>query len=158
MTEPEIFQGPKELVAYATSCEAALLEGVKHAISYPASANSANWPADEIQSKNEEFLSTLRNAGNVYALFVADRPESSPWILRYVGERKSNGLRQRLTEHLIKKNAKTGSKLPEIQQSVSDGKRIAVSFIKVAPEALRLYVEETIIAKHKDALPWNTHG
>jgi hypothetical protein len=75
-----------------------------------------------------------------------------------VGERKSNGLRQRLTEHLIKKNAKTGSKLPEIQQSVSDGKRIAVSFIKVAPEALRLYVEETIIAKHKDALPWNTHG
>ena len=158
MTEPQIFHGPKELVAFAATCESALFESFKHVIAYPPSANLANWPVADIQSKNEALLSTLRNAGNVYAIFVADAPKNSPWIVHYIGERKSNGLRQRLTEHLIKKNANTGSKLPEIQQSVSDGKRIAASFIKVAPEALRLYVEETIIAKHKNVLPWNTHG
>ena len=158
MPTPEILHGPEELAAFAATCETALLNGVKHAVAYPVAANSANWPADEIKSKNEALFAKLRNAGNVYALFEADAPEHSPWVLRYVGERKSDGLRQRLTEHLIKKNAKTGSKLFEIQESVSGGKRIAISFIKVAPEALRLYVEETIIAKHKAALPWNTHG
>lgn len=152
------FQGPKELSDFATSCETALLYGDKHQILYPARVNIENWPTDQIKSLNETLLAQLRNAGNVYALFEADAPTNSPWTLKYVGERKSDGLRQRLTEHLIKKNEKTGSKLAEIQATVASGKRIAVSFIKVEPEALRLYVEETLIAKYKTMLPWNTHG
>lgn len=158
MPAPHVLHGPKELAAFAASCEAALLQGDKHEVQYPTGSNAAHWPAEEIKSKNEALLAQLRGGGNVYALFVADGPVSSEWVLRYVGERKSDGLRQRLTEHLIKKNAKTGSKLTDVQAAVSTGKRISVSFIKVAPEALRLYVEETIIAKHKAMLPWNTHG
>lgn len=150
--------GPKELADFATDCEEKLLKGMKHEVRYPTGVSAAYWPAEEIKSTNEDLLAQLRNAGNVYAIFQADEPVNPAWVLRYVGERKSDGLRQRLTEHLIKKNAQTGSKLTDIQAAVASGKRIAVSFVKVAPEALRLYIEETIIAKHKAELPWNTHG
>ncbi len=45
-----------------------------------------------------------------------------------------------------------------IKDAVLNKKTIAISYIKVEPESLRLYVEETIIAKRKDTLKWNTHG
>ena len=48
--------------------------------------------------------------------------------------------------------------LEAVKTAVAAGQEIGVSFIKVEPESLRLFVEETIIAKHKTELPWNTHG
>jgi hypothetical protein len=48
--------------------------------------------------------------------------------------------------------------LEAVKTLVTSGQEIGVSFIKVEPESLRLFVEETIIAKHKNELPWNTHG
>jgi len=48
--------------------------------------------------------------------------------------------------------------LEKVKTAVSNGDEIGISFIKVEPEPLRLFVEETIIAKHREELPWNTHG
>jgi len=48
--------------------------------------------------------------------------------------------------------------LEAVKAAVSAGEEIGVSLIKVQPESLRLYVEETIISMHKERLPWNTHG
>jgi len=48
--------------------------------------------------------------------------------------------------------------LEAVKTAVADGNKIAISYIKVKPESLRLYVEETIIARRKKTLPWNTHG
>ena len=76
----------------------------------------------------------------------------------YVGERKADGLRSRITEHLIKKDHKTGSKLAEIQAAVANGLEIGLSFIRVEPQSLRLFVEETIIVNNKSKLPWNSQG
>ena len=48
--------------------------------------------------------------------------------------------------------------LEAIKTAVSAGEKIGISLIKVQPESLRLFVEETIIAMHKKDLSWNTHG
>ena len=108
--------------------------------------------------QNTTLLSKLRHQGNVYALFVRERKEQSKWKVMYVGECKADGLRSRITAHLIKKDHRTGSKLAEIQDSVASGLEIGLSFIRVEPQSLRLFVEETIIANNKSELPWNSQG
>jgi hypothetical protein len=89
---------------------------------------------------------------------VRSSGDNENWSTVYVGERKSSGLRERITQHLITKDHRTGSMLKAVKTAVAAGQKIGVSFIMVEPESLRLFVEETIIAKHKNKLPWNTHG
>jgi hypothetical protein len=79
------------------------------------------------------------------------------WELVYVGERKSEGKRDRITQHLIDKDERTGSKLNEVKNTVRSGGHIGVSFLLVKPESLRLYVEEYIIGNTKKLI-WNVHG
>lgn len=150
--------GPVELAAFAQRCEEHLLHSNKVEVLYPKGTSLTNWNPDDIKALNFQLLDGLRNAGNVYALFVSNPNSESAWTVHYVGERKSVGLRQRLTEHLIKKNHQTGSMLKNVQAAVAEGKRISVAYIKVQPEALRLFVEESIISRNIKNLPWNTHG
>ena len=76
----------------------------------------------------------------------------------YVGQRKSPSLKERIVQHLVKKNERTGSMLEAVKTAVSDGREAAISYVLVEPESLRLFVEEAIIASNKAHLPWNTHG
>lgn len=158
MLRNEPLIGPIELAAFAQRCEEQLLHSNKVEVLYPKGTSLTNWNSDEIKALNFQFLDGLRNSGNVYALFVSNSNNGATWTAHYVGERKSIGLRQRLTEHLIKKNHQTGSMLKNVQEAVTEGKRISVAYIKVQPEALRLFVEESIISKNMANLPWNTHG
>ena len=76
----------------------------------------------------------------------------------YVGQTKSQYLRQRIRQHLVKKSQKTGSQLPQVQDAVADGRNIGISYVLIEPESLRLYVEDSIIATRADGeLPWNKH-
>jgi len=150
--------GPSGLAEFAKSCAQALFAEVPHQFIFPAGCNLQHWPVGEIKSSNETFLKTLRHRANVYALSVRPSGENQNWRPVYVGERKSAGLRDRITQHLITKDHRTGSMLEAVKTAVAAGQEIGVSFIKVEPESLRLFVEETIIAKHKNELPWNTHG
>lgn len=151
-----MYIGPEGLHDFVEDCAEGLLAGVQHQFIYPTGCTLHNWPVDGIKRANEPFLKSLRGRANVYALFVR-RPDG-PWLPMYVGERKSIGLRDRLTQHLISKDHRTGSMLEAVKAAVSAGEEIGVSLIKVQPESLRLYVEETIISMHKERLPWNTHG
>lgn len=153
-----IFTGPAELASFVISCEDALLKTAQHKFIFPAGSSKDSWPTEEIKAANQALLSKLRHQGNVYALFVRKPTPNSTWEVRYVGERKADGLRSRITDHLIKKNAQTGSKLQEIQSAVGDGSEIGLSFIKVEPQSLRLFVEEIIIFNNKSRLPWNFQG
>lgn len=150
--------GPPGLSEFAESCALKLFAGVQHQFKYPAGCSLQHWPVQEIKIANEVFLKSLRNQGNVYALFVRAQGEGEQWFTVYVGERKCVGLRDRITQHLIDKHERTGAMLEAVKTAVAAGSAIGISFIKVQPESLRLFVEETIIAKHKDVLPWNTHG
>lgn len=93
----------------------------------------------------------------MYALFVRDAP-SGAWALVYVGQRKSQGIRERLIQHLVKERPKTGSKFKQVQAAVNENSIIGVHVIKVEPESLRLFVEEKIIEAKGDSLIWNQHG
>jgi hypothetical protein len=150
--------GPEGLAEFAKACANDLFCTVQHEFKFPAGTSLQQWPAQEIKKENDKLLRSLRNSGNVYAIFVREPSKGSSWTKVYVGERKSSGLRERITQHLIDKHEKTGSMLEAVKTAVSNGADIGLSFIKVEPESLRLYVEETIIAKHKKELPWNTHG
>jgi hypothetical protein len=150
--------GPPELSAFAEECAAGLFTKVHYHFKYPPGSTLENWPVDQIKSLNKDFLATLRNRANVYTIFIGEAGETPNWRKMYVGERKSIGLRERITQHLISKNHQTGSALSKVKEAVASGKEIGVSLVKVDPDALRLYVEETIIRRHKAELPWNTHG
>lgn len=150
--------GPSGLSEFAESCAQALFSDVQHQFNFPDGCTPQFWPIEEIKSANDTFLKTLRNRANVYALFIRTRRKAERWQPVYVGERKSVGLRERITQHLIAKDSRTGSMLEVVKKAVADEYDIGLSFIKVQPESLRLFVEEAIIAKHKNELPWNTHG
>jgi hypothetical protein len=149
-------KGPEGLDEFANECASALIVDSPIQFFYPDDCNFTNWPIEEIKQLNDETLKSLRRAGNVYALYLRRAGES--WSVVYVGQRKSAGLRERITQHLVNKNVRTGSMLKAVKTAISDGREMGISFILVEPESLRLYVEETIISKNKTQLPWNTHG
>ena len=152
-----IHTGPDGLADFAKECALSLFAAVEHEFKFPAGCSLQYWPIPEIKAANEPFLKSLRGRANVYAFFVR-RTGSEDWLPVYVGERKSAALRDRLTQHLISKSHQTGSMLEAVKTAVAGGDSIGLSLIKVQPESLRLFVEESIIAAHKDTLPWNTHG
>ena len=157
MTTPT-FTGPSGLAEFSETCATELFKAVQYQFTFPVSCTLQNWPIEDIKRANKELLKTLRHSGNVYVLFVRAPTEGANWVPVYVGERKSVGLRERITQHLIDKDERTGSMLEAVKTAVTSGSTIGLSFIKVLPESLRLYVEETIISKHKSFLPWNTHS
>ena len=87
----------------------------------------------------------------IYAIWVNDE-------LKYIGTvRREQGLRGRLTEHLIKCPKRTQSKLEKVKESVRDGRMISISFIHVEPEPFRLALEDELIRRARgDGLAeWN---
>lgn len=150
--------GPAGLSEFAEECARVLFSDPLHQFRYPENCSLQHWPIVEIKAANHVLLKSLRHRANVYAIWVRDPARKEPWRPVYVGERKSDGLRDRITQHLIAKDHRTGSMLEAIKTAVSSGKEIALSFLKVQPESLRLYIEETIISRNKENLPWNTHG
>jgi len=155
---PPKLTGPSGLPEFAVTCAQALLSNIQYQFNYPDGCTLQHWPVEEIKAANELFLKSLRHSANVYAIFLRPHGTEEQWQPVYVGERKSVGLRERITQHLIDKDTRTGSKLDEIKRAVATKQDIGLSFIKVEPESLRLYVEEAIIANHKNELEWNTHS
>lgn len=155
-----ILIGPSGLEKFAEQCSKSLFKNVEYEFIFPAGSDLQNWPVETIKCENEPFLKTLRHRGNVYCIFITGAGDKPNWQPVYVGERKSIGLRDRIIQHLIDKNHRTGSMLEKVKTAVSAGQRVGLSFVKVDPESLRLYVEETIISgcKKEGKLPWNTHG
>lgn len=155
-----IFIGPDGLAEFADVCAEALFSGVHYCFLFPAETTLQHWPVEKIKETNEPFLKSLRNRANLYCIYIRLPGEDDSWRPVYVGERKSIGLRDRITQHLINKNHRTGSMLEGVKMAVASGQQIGLSFVKVEPESLRLYVEEHIISacKRENKLPWNSHG
>ena len=121
--------------------------------------DGADWDMDTIDQINRDRLSGLRDAGNVYAIFVG---EGERWTAMYVGQRKRKHLGQRMRQHLVTKGENTGSQLAQVKCAVAAGKRIGIAYVLIEPEQpeqLRHYVEESIIVGSDDGeLPWDKYG
>jgi len=153
----------QDLDEYVKKCEKALLIGEPEVFQYPENligkgiADSI-WEenVEIIKKSNSDLLSSLRNNANIYAIYVQE--PTKQWCLKYVGQRKSKDIRERITQHLITKNERTGSKLEYIREVVSKGYLVGLRFIKSDRDSLRTFVEEEIISRNKSKLPWNVHG
>lgn len=67
-------------------------------------------------------------------------------------------MRSRITAHMIKKDDGTGAQLEEVMAAVRSGRSLAVSFLLVEPDSLRLVVEDCILNDPEREFPWNTNG
>lgn len=90
---------------------------------------------------------------NLYGLLIK-RADSPVWDLKYVGQRKSKFIKQRLREHLLKKHPKTGSKLDKVLQALQNEYEIGIKLFAIQPNELRTYYESKLL-KTLSSLEWN---
>ncbi|SJZ93784.1 GIY-YIG catalytic domain-containing protein [Trichlorobacter thiogenes] len=141
------------LERFLDDVEAELLqEENRCVVSYPQNCISP-WDADALDTANKELLGAVSGCANVYAIFTAPS-NSSHFSLRYIGKTTRKLARQRIRNHLIKKNERTGAKLQDVTEHVLLGGQVKISWIEIQPESLRNYIEEELIHRHKDA-DWN---
>ncbi|OBZ10930.1 GIY-YIG nuclease family protein [Bacillus sp. FJAT-26390] len=154
-----------QIESFVNDCEASLLDSMNvNVFTYPKKLYSAKgikkWEGSEkdIDSINEVILNSVAGSSGVYALFTR-RTVNEKWILRYIGHTKGgSSSRQRIRNHLVKKNKGTGAKLDLVKEAVLEGQEIGISFVKTKPDYLRLAVEAILIEKHSNILVWNTRG
>lgn len=95
-------------------------------VEFPLDSSDSNWCQVTIKELNEAFLGKLRDNGNVYALFL-QAEDLTEWVPTYVEKSARTYLRSRISNHLIGKHEKTGSKLNEVRQAVLAGRKIGIS-------------------------------
>ena len=111
------------------------------------------WNGDKLAGENEKLLSDAFRKANVYMLFTAIKG-SSDYRLRYIGKTKRKLARQRIRNHLFKKNDGTGAKLEKVKLHVKSGGSVKISWVLIEPESLRNWAEEELIILHPEA-DWN---
>lgn len=156
--EIPVLKGPAELKDFVQRCTNELFKQEPRQFNYSEDCYLGKWGEDEIRVSNKDLLKTLNGNANIYAIFVRERGSRSLWEKMYVGQRQSRYMRDRIREHLIKKNYQTGSVLEKIKTAVSLNKEVGISFINVIPDSLRLFVEDEIIRANKNTLEWNSQG
>ena|ERR1700752_3754659 len=96
---------------------------------------------------------------NIYALLIK-KPNEIEWSLKYIGQRKSKGIKQRLREHLISCNAQTGSQLEQIKLALKERYEVGIILVNVidsdGEEHSRLLYESMLIKEFSAKLDWNT--
>lgn len=91
----------------------------------------------------------------VYCIWISESLKPRPV---YIGHSSASLSRQRLINHFIKKDPRTGSQLDKVKQAVSEGNQIGLSFLRIEPEYMRKPLEEWLIARNSEKLVWNIHG
>jgi len=95
---------------------------------------------------------------NLYVLYIKKSADTK-WQIRYIGQRKSDGIKQRLREHLIYCNPKTGSKYSKVQDALADGYEIGIKLLRITDlddtEHIRLTYETKLIEEFRTQLTWN---
>jgi len=143
----------QSLEEFLKNVEAALLkEEARTPVQYSLH-NTTPWNAAQIDAENQSLLNSVSGAANVYAIFTAPKGTDA-FTLRYIGKTTRKLARQRIRNHLITKNEKTGAKLRKVISHVQAGGAVKLSWVKVEPESLRNYIEEELINRHKEA-DWN---
>ena len=145
--------GLEGLDKYAKVCKEAICCEKRKFIhlEYPK-MNDKCWGEEELSDKFNPKLECIRDCGNVYAI-LRKRHGNCRWKVVYIGTRMKNEIGKRVKEHIVKKPDSTSSKLECVKSSVWNGFDIAISYILIEPENLRLFVEQELIQQLDP--PWN---
>jgi len=147
------FNKIKELEAFVEKIDEYLQDSANHRdVAYPFDCVFP-WVFEDLLEKNDTLLSNVAQKANVYGIFVAEK-DSTEYILKYIGKTTKGLARERLKNHLIKKQNKTGAKLSKVIDHVQGGGKIKIAWVALEPESLRNYVEEELIKKNNGA-NWN---
>jgi hypothetical protein len=141
------------LEAYLNQVEASLLSKDRRvAVSFPPTAITP-WDGSALVQANKSLLAKTSRSANLYAIFTAacGVEEHS---LRYLGKTTKKLARQRITNHLFRKDERTGSKLAQIVAHACGGGTVEIAWVEIQPESLRNYLEEELILRHPEA-DWN---
>ncbi len=141
------------LEAYLTQVEESLLSKEKRiTVSFPPTAISP-WDGGALVQANQTLLAKTSRSANLYAIFTAacGVKEHS---LRYLGKTTRKLARQRITNHLFRKDERTGSKLSQVVALACGGGTVEIAWVDIQPESLRNYLEEELILRHPEA-DWN---
>ena len=134
-----------------------LLSKPMRCIMYPCGSSPNCWNHKKIDELNKQAFRELNGMGNVYCIFT--KSEGDDWIVQYIGKSKRCDLRQRIRSHLVYKSENTGSQLEKIQCAVGKRDQVSISYILIEPEALRSYVEESILSAKEDCqFLWNKNS
>ena len=109
----------------------------------------------ESAALNSELLKDVSGSTLVYAIHTR---ENRTWQLKYIGQTQSKTSRQRIRNHLFKKNYRTGSQLDHLKADVASNIDIGVSYVQIEPPYMRHPVEEILISKFNQQLEWNKQG
>lgn len=143
----------QSLEEFLRKVETALLkEDARTPVKYPQQSITP-WDAAKLDAENQSLLDSVSGAANVYAIFTAPKG-TIDFSLRYIGKTTQKLARQRIRNHLITKNEKTGAKLWKVISHVQSGGSVKLSWVAIEPESLRNYIEEELINRHKEA-DWN---
>lgn len=140
----------QSLENFLSNVEAELLKADARTLVKYSPQNIEPWNAKQIDAENQDLLDSVSGAANVYAIFTAPK-DTNEFTLRYIGKTKKRLARQRIRNHLIIKNEKTGAKLYEIISHVQAGGLVQLSWVNIEPESLRNYIEEELINRNKGA-------
>ena len=104
---------------------------------------------------NGILLNDFTNKALVYSIHVK---ENGSWKCMYVGQTQADTSRNRIRNHLFKKDHRTGSMLEKIK-SIYKTQKIGISAVEIQPAIIRHPVESIIIAKnYGELLQWNKDG
>lgn len=116
----------------------------------------SNNSTDSFDNNNQPLLNGLKKCSIVYCLWVGKSKTKLKPI--YVGHASHKIARQRIRNHLGKKNIKTGAKLDNVKSELEKENYIGISMLKIHPDYMRKSLEEWIIDKHSEILEWNQVG
>lgn len=96
----------------------------------------------------------INGGANIYAIW--SRSSNEEWGIKYIGQRSTDKLLQRINQHLFMVSEGTSSKLKQVEVELMNNRKIGLSAILVEPNYLRLSVESELIRLNKPC--WNVHG
>ena len=142
---------------FLTTVKNSLLSGPPVEIEFPASSTLRHWPVEEIERERTPGSSTGSKTAGTCARFSLE-PERALGHPSMRGRSLAGNWANGSREHLVD-NKGTSSKLTEVKREVSNGSRIAISYVMIKPGNLRGHVEKRIISEERGRSPgrlsWN---
>ena len=119
--------------------------------------NYENFNCNSFDNLNQKLLSEISGNSVVYCIWVDG---SNGLIPLYVGHVDGKYSRQRIRNHLTKKNENTGAKLDYVVAELENQKKIGISWLKIEPAYMRKVLEDWLIVKNANEtrLTWNKVG
>ena len=119
-----------------------------------------NLAIESLKNDNKHITSLFYQKGRsgVYAIWECLNNRTD---IVYIGQTIGDTSHQRMCNHFIVKDPRTGSKLKEVQLSVRNRGKLGLIFVEIEPKELRQYVEQKLINFHfGDGVKktWNIKG